>query len=87
MNARLIPMTDDRGRCLLSDEDRVEPLPGSIVLTEGHHGTAWQLFFSDRRWHPTRGGGSKSWGELLNKRNVVLVYDAPERENRIRASV
>ena len=57
-----------------------EPHPGSVVLTEGEFGTAWQRFFSDGRWHPVRGGGSKTWDQLVARRNLVLVYDAPERD-------
>lgn len=76
---RLIPITDARGEVLLDADSLGEPLPSSIVMTEGLHGTAWQLFFSDGRWHPTRGGGSRSWAELLTKRNLYLIYDAEER--------
>lgn len=72
-------LTDRRGSLLV---DRPEPLPGSVVLTEGEWGTAWQRFFSDGRWHPTRGGGSRTWAQLLGKRNLVLVYDATERTVR-----
>lgn len=79
MNSRLIPMTDGRGALLQDTEGCIEPLPGSVVLTEGKHGTAWQRFFSDGKWHPTRGGGSRTWEQMLSKRNLVLVYDAPER--------
>lgn len=80
MNDRIIPITDTAGRLLLPEADLFEPLPGSVVLTEGLHGTAWQRFFSDGRWHPTRGGGSKDWNQMLTKRNLALVYDAAERE-------
>lgn len=74
----ITPITDTAGR-LLIPADGTQPKPGSVLLTDGIHGTAWQRFFSDGRWHPTRGGGSCSWEELLNRRNVVLVYDAPRR--------
>lgn len=74
-----IPMTDDRGHELLPTGYLTQPLPGSVVLTHGMHGTAWQRFFSDGKWHPTRGGGSRSWEQMLRQRNMVLVYDAPER--------
>lgn len=79
MNYRMIPMTDDRGNTLLTEEDAVEPLPGSIILTEGNYGTAWQRHFADGKWHSTRGGAPKDWSDLIVKRNVVLVYDADER--------
>lgn len=79
MNDRLVPLTDDRCRLLIDEADAFEPNPGSVVITEGRHGTAWQLFFSDNRWHPTRGGGSKTWRELLTRSRVTLVYEAPER--------
>lgn len=79
VNSRLIHLTDTKGQPMLPEDDRFEPQPGSIVLNNGLWGTAWQLFFSDMRWHPTRGGGSKSWEELLKMRNLVLVYDADAR--------
>jgi hypothetical protein len=79
---RPVPLTDDRGTVLLGKRmfnPNAEPNPGSVVLSEGEFGTAWQRFFSDGRWHPTRGGGSRSWDQMLTKRNLVLVYDAPVR--------
>lgn len=79
MNINLIPLTDNRGEPLLPKNLMSEPLPGSVVLTDGAYGTAWQRFFSDGRWHPTRGGGSKAWEELVQRRNLVLVYEADER--------
>lgn len=78
----LIRLTDHVGRPDKTQCLDVEPLPGSIVLTEGEFGTAWQRFYSDGRWHPTRGGGSRTWKQLLRKRNLFLVYDAPVREER-----
>lgn len=78
-NSRLVNITDHRGTLLLPSDDLIEPLPGSILLTEGRWGTAWQRFFSDGRWHPVRGGGSATWETLITRRNVVLVYDADER--------
>lgn len=78
-----IPLTDDRGKLLIGKQrsQSFEPEPGSVVLTEGEHGTAWQRFFSDGKWHSIR-GGSLHWGELLRKRNLVLVYDASERDDQ-----
>lgn len=78
MNERLIPMTDHRGTVLVVPDDLVEPEPGSIVLTNGVHGTAWQRHFTTGKWHSTTGRAS-TWSELLAQRNVVLVYDAPVR--------
>lgn len=83
MTDRLIPVTDDRGRVLAGfDIHDYEPYPGSVVLTQGEFGTAWQRFFSDGKWHSTRGGTPKQWTEMLAQRNLVLVYDAPLREQR-----
>jgi hypothetical protein len=82
MNSRCIPLTDHKGVLLVPEEDTTEPLPGSVILTEGKHGTAWQRMFVDGQWRSTRGGTARSWTELLAKRNVVLVYDA---EQRVRA--
>lgn len=85
MSDRLIPLTDHRGNLLVPPSETHEPLPGSILMTDGEHGTAWQRFFSDGRWHPTRGGDSKNWDELMSRRNVLLVYDAEPRADRKRA--
>lgn len=41
-----------------------EPPPSSVVMTEGAHGTAWQRFRSDGRWHSTA-GKSTTWERLL----------------------
>lgn len=79
MTTRLIPVTDTGGRMLLDDDETDEPLPGSIILTSGHHGTAWQRQFSDGLWHRVGGGRAIDWPEMCSRRNVVLVYDAPER--------
>lgn len=87
MQDRIIPLTDDKGRLLVPAYETDEPLASSVVLTEGLHGTAWQRFFSDGKWHPTRGGRSKTWPELLAKRNVVLIYDAAPREDQQRRAV
>jgi hypothetical protein len=79
----LTPITDTYGN-LLHPGFTHEEHPGSIVMTDGEWGTAWQRHFSTGRWHPTRGGGSKSWAELLARRNLVLVYSAPPREDGAR---
>lgn len=79
MKTGLIPLTDHKGTLLVPSEHLIEPLPGSILLTDGYWGTAWQRWFSDGRWHPTRGGGSRDWDDLIARRNVVLVYDAERR--------
>ena len=78
-NDTLIRLTDDRGDFLLPYEELSEPRRGSVVLTDGEFGTAWQRYFSDGRWHSVRGGAPRPWGYLLGKRNLVLVYDAEER--------
>lgn len=75
-----VPMTNDRGSLMVEPEATTEPEPGSILLTEGSHGTAWQRHFTDGKWHSTRGGAAKTWADLIQKRNVVLVYDAAVRE-------
>ena len=77
---RLIQVTDSMGRCLLDKNDNQEPEPGSVVLVGGRHGTAWQRYFNDNRWHSTRGGRPVNWHTIMCKRNVVLVYDALPRE-------
>lgn len=77
----LTPITDTHGNLLHPETySRFEPNPGSIVMTDGEWGTAWQRHFSTGDWHPTRGGGSKTWAYLLQRRNLMLVYVAPPRE-------
>lgn len=75
-----VPLTNHRGALLVEPGDATEPEPGSIIMTEGHWGTAWQRHFNDGKWHSTRGGAPKQWDELIIKRNVVLVYDAAVRD-------
>lgn len=78
---RLIPLTDDRGKPLLHPDDMKEPNPGSVVLVSGVFGTAWQRRFLGGRWHKVGGTTSRDWDELCRTyRNMVLVYDAPERD-------
>lgn len=81
MNQNLTYVTDDRGRPMLDGDDAAEPLPGSVVLTDGEFGTAWQRYFADGMWHRVGGGSGrgKPWSFFLSKRNVVLAYDAHER--------
>lgn len=74
----LIPLTDDRGKALLPDDEMSCPLPGSVVLTSGAHGTAWQRHFSDGAWYSTH-GSRREWSDLLRHRNLVLVYEAAPR--------
>lgn len=79
MNENVITVTDERGQPVLEGVDATEPLPGSVLLTEGEFGTAWQRYFNDGLWHRVGGGSGKPWEFFLTKRNVVLVYDAHER--------
>jgi hypothetical protein len=79
MSTTVTTVTDTRGRFPSHAYDH-EPEPGSVVLSNGEHGTAWQRYFSDGRWHRVGGGRACTWAEMLTKRNLVLVYDAPFRE-------
>jgi len=76
--ARIIPLTDDRARPLTADS-QWEPEPGSVVLINGQYGSAWQRQFDDGLWRCARGGRPREWSYLLEKRNLVLVYDAAPR--------
>lgn len=81
-NSRVIPVTDDRGRLLLIGEEAVQPEPGSVVLTEGFFGSAWQRHFADGLWYSTIHGKHRrgyTWEQIVMRRNVVLIYDAEER--------
>lgn len=79
-----IKLTDHRGERRLFEDEYYEPEPGSILLTEGIYGTAWQRMFKDGKWYATRGGTPRSWNQLLRKRNVLLVHDAPKRKDQVR---
>lgn len=81
MNNRIIPITDARGQHLLPTDEQHEPLPGSVALTQGLHGTAWQRFFSDGKWHSVgEVEPPQDWESLLSRRNLVLIYDAERRQ-------
>ena len=73
MNVHLI--TDTHGRVLTHHE----PEPGSVLLVNGVHGSAWQRSFIDGRWRSTQREGAKPWSYVLRQRNVLLVYNAPVR--------
>lgn len=77
----LIPITDSVGKPVLHNAE-VEPNPGSVALTEGEFGTAWQKFFSDGLWHRAGGRQTKTWSQLVLHRNLVLVYEADVRGAR-----
>lgn len=78
-----IPLTDHAGKLLVESEDMEEPAKGSIILTNGMHGTAWQRLFADGLWHSTVPGANalgRTWISLVaGSRSVILVYDAPVR--------
>lgn len=75
-----VALTGPWSNALLPEEDMIEPHPGSVVLTNGEFGTAWQRHGVDGLWHSTRRtGGPKTWEWLLTKRHLVLVYDAREQ--------
>lgn len=78
---QLLPrLTDDRGSLTPWGEEIIEPLPGSIVLTNGMHGTAYQRLFSDGLWHSAHSRIGFTWKDMLGERNLLLAYDAPARE-------
>lgn len=74
----IIPITDSIGKPVLHN-DEAEPNPGSVVLTEGEFGTAWQRYFSDGKWHRVGGAATRTWEQLCATRNLVLVYEAEVR--------
>lgn len=75
------PITDAQGEVDSSWlQDPGEPQPGSVVLTNGEWGTAFQRYFNDGLWHRVGGGRGRTWEWMLTQRNVVLVYDAPTRK-------
>ncbi len=75
----IVAMTDDKGADACGDLHK-EPAAGSVVLTQGRHGTAWQRYFSDGLWHRVGGGTPRPWVWLIQQRNLVLVYEATERK-------
>lgn len=72
-----VPMTNATGaNVMLSNEP--EPLPDSVVLTDGPHGHAFQRH-GDGLWYPVKGTRGRTWEEMMGNRNLVLVYDAEPR--------
>lgn len=76
----LIQFTDDQGSIVDPDIELEEPYPGSIVLTNSIHGTAYQRLFSDGLWHSAHSRVGFTWEDMLGERNLFLVYDAPRRQ-------
>lgn len=68
-----------------------EPPPGSVVLTDGLQGTAWQRLHGDRLWHSSTGRTS-TWADLVERERQydrggpLLVHLAPPRTPSKRAS-
>lgn len=60
-------------------DTRPQPEPGSVLLTDGCFGVAWQRHFSDRRWHSST-GAVRTYSSLMRHRNVLLVHDAGVRD-------
>ena len=62
-----------------------EPARGSVVLTDGPTGTAWQRHNSDGLWHSTAPRAApKKWVDLVNAwpdREPILLYEAPSRDH------
>lgn len=56
-----------------------EPDLGSVVLVGGPTGAAWQRQHSTGKWHSTD-DRVRPWRSLLKRRNLVLAYEAPARE-------
>lgn len=81
---RPVSLTDDRGR-LTTSPAWAEPEPGSVVLINGEFGCAWQRQFDDGLWRSVRGGRGRDWSYLLDKRNLVLVYDADVRDRVVQS--
>lgn len=75
--SRTLPLTDDQGKMIWNDV--AEPHPGSVVLTNGIHGTAYQRLFKDGLWHSAVSPVGFTWEDMLGERNLMLAYDAPER--------
>lgn len=69
-------ITDTFSRRTGADE---EPPCASVVLVGGPTGAAWQRQHSTGKWHSTD-GRVRPWRSMLTRRNLVLVYEAPARE-------
>jgi len=80
LNTRLIPITDDRGRPMVPEDECFEPECGSIVLVKGPQGTAWQRFFDTGLWYSARGKEGRTWEQMLASPGLVLVYEVGPRE-------
>jgi hypothetical protein len=75
---RPIFITDSAGRTLIPADTITEPNHGSVVLSDGAWGHAWQRH-SDGLWYPVRGGKGRPWSYMIQRRSLALVYDAALR--------
>jgi hypothetical protein len=58
----------------------LEPTHGSVVLTSGPTGTAWQRHFKDGLWHSTT-GHVFNWydvNQFWSTPDIIVIYNAPE---------
>lgn len=76
-HGNIYTFTDSAGR-IVADEI-TEPATASIVMVAGMYGNAWQRHGNDGLWHSTT-GAVRRWSQMLRMRNLVLVYEAAERE-------
>lgn len=59
-----------------------EPVHGSVIMTQGPSGTAWQRLFNDGLWHSTT-GYTKTWADIQrlaarHKMPAILLHDAED---------
>ena len=67
-------ITDEYGKPY--DRDFPEPPPGSVVMSSGLSGTAWQRRADDGLWYRMKNGGGKTWDHILGLRLVYFVHAA-----------
>jgi hypothetical protein len=75
----IVRVTPDSPVLVHKTPEGVEPARGSVVMTNGLSGTAWQRFFSDGLWHSVT-GQVKPWRHLFANSisGVAVILDVPE---------
>ena len=79
MNTEVVQITNTFGEVTLEDDELYEPPAGSVLLTKGLSGTAWQRHASDGLWHATTHDNPRAWAYFLRQRNVYLIHETGSR--------
>lgn len=68
---------------VILDGSTPQPKHGSVVMTQGMTGTAWQRFYSDGLWHSVS-GQVRTWSDLLASnpnQGVAVLLSVTEEDD------